>query len=240
MAERFDDLVEWLASRPKPFALVVWNSVIGQQVTQACLNQGYDVPQNVAILCIEHDPLWSSLAPVPLSNIDQDPWLVGYSAAKLLHTTIKGGPRPPRAIRIAPISIVQRLSTEASAVKDPVLGKALKFIYENARSGLSVSDVVAHVDISRRALESKFKQELNCSPGVYMRRIQLQAVARLLRTTKLTITAIAERTGFVYPEVLMRAFKRQYGVTPMQFRGAGLPTNQKSRESAQSRETVLP
>ena len=175
----------------------------------------------MAVLSIEHDPLWSALAPVPISYIDQDPWRVGYTAAKLLHSLIKGNAVPDEPIKINPISIVQRRSTEASAAKDPTLDRALKFIYEQAKSGITVKNVVDHVQVSRRGLEARFRNELDCSPAAFIKRIQLQSVAKLLRTTKLNISAIAQQTGFAYPEVLMRAFKREFGVTPMQFRGAG-------------------
>ena len=36
------------------------------------------------MLCAEHDSLMSSLAPIPLSNLDQAPTRVGYAAAALL------------------------------------------------------------------------------------------------------------------------------------------------------------
>ena len=216
-----DDLIQWLTELPKPVALVVWDSIVGQQVVSTCIANNIDVPGSVAVLCIEHDPLWSALAPVPISNIDQDPWRVGFNAAKLLHQMIRGDQSVSTPILIPPISIVQRRSTEASSVKDPVLDKAIKYIYENAKSGITVKDLLDYTEISRRGLETRFKQELNCSPAAFIRRIQLQSVAKLLRTTNWTISAIAQRTGFAYPEVLMRAFKREFGVTPMQFRGAG-------------------
>ncbi len=216
-----EQFTTWIAGIPKPLGLVVWNSKIGQQVINNCIDANIDVPNSVAVLSIEHDALWSSLARVPISNIDQDPWRIGFNAAKLLHGMIKGDSPPTEPVLVEPISIVQRKSTEALAVRDPVLDKAIKFIYQNAQAGISVADILEYTNVSRRGLETKFKQELDCTPAVFIRRIQLQAVARLLRSTKLTITAISERTGFAYPEVLMRSFKREFGATPMQFRNAG-------------------
>ncbi len=214
----------WLKSLPKPVAIVVWSSVVGNLVAKTCRECDFAIPQSVAILCIEHDHLWSTLAPVPLSNIDQDPWRIGYNAAKLLNAMIKGNPPPAEPILIPPICVMQRRSTEASVVSDPVLKSALDLIYEQAKTGITVKEVVATLGVSRRALEAKFQRYLECTPAACIRRIQLSSVARLLRTTKLSITAIAHRTGYLYPEVLMRAFKREYGVTPMQFRGAGRVT----------------
>ena len=216
-----NELTRWLVDLPKPVALVVWDSIVGQHVVSTCIANNLDVPGSVAVLCIEHDPLWSALAPVPISNIDQDPWRVGFNAAKLLHQMIRGDQNNATEILIPPISIVQRRSTEASSVKDPILDKAIKYIYDHAKTGITVKDLLDFTEISRRGLETRFKQELNCSPAAFIRRIQLQSVARLLRTTSWTISSIAQRTGFAYPEVLMRAFKREFGVTPMQFRGAG-------------------
>jgi LacI family transcriptional regulator len=211
----------WLKSLRKPVAIVVWSSVVGHLVAKACRECDFPIPNSVAILCIEHDHLWSTLAPVPLSNIDQDPWRIGYLAAKLLNRMIKGEPPPSEPILVPPICVMQRRSTEASVVKDPVLKSALDLIYEQAKTGITVKEVVATLGVSRRALEAKFQRYLDCTPAAYIRRIQLSSVARLLRTTKLSISAIAHRTGYLYPEVLMRAFKREFGVTPMQFRGAG-------------------
>lgn len=215
-----EPLCKWLEQLEKPTAVIAWSSASGQVITRACHLSNLRVPDNVAILCIEHDDLFSSLAPIPLTNLDQDPWRVGYSAAKLLHN-IKNGVTPSdEEIQIPPISVVPRLSTDATAVSDPILSTAVRYIYENAKQGIVVSDVIKHVGISRRALETRFKNQLHCSPGAYIRKIQLQLVARLLRTTKLTITEIAFRTGFEYPEVMMRAFKKEHGVTPMGFRFA--------------------
>ena len=179
------------------------------------------VPDDVAILCIEHDHLFSSLAPVPLTNLDQDPWRVGYLAAKLLDKLAQGGVPPKQEIRIPPISVVPRLSTDSTAVNDPELSTAIRFIYDNVKSGIVVQDVVKHVGISRRALETRFRNQLDCSPAAFIRKIQLQLVARLLRTTKLSVSQIAFRAGFEYPEVMMRSFKKEYSLTPMGFRYSG-------------------
>ena len=211
----------WLRRLAKPCAVISWTSLSGQLLTRACQKCDLNVPEDVAILCVEHDHLFSTLAPVPLTNLDQDPSRVGYTAAKLLHEMISGEPAPTAPIRIPPISVIPRMSTDVAAVDDRILATALRYIYENAKKGITVSDVVKQVDVSRRALENKFQEHLRCSPGAYIKKTQLQFVARLLRTTKLTNAQIAIRAGFDYPEVMMRAFKKEYNMTPRAFRNAG-------------------
>lgn len=213
-------LKDWLEALPKPNGIIVWSSEIGRFVTQMCMESKIVVPDEVSVLCIEHDPLWSSLAEIPLSNIDQDPWRVGYSAAKTLFRMMRGG-AVEAPILIPPIGISQRQSTNTNALSDSTLKHAITYIKNNIHQGISVNEVANQLDISRRTLESKFKEGLKNTPGAYIRKIQLQMAATLLRRTTLNLSEIAAKTGFSYTEVLMRSFKREYGVTPMQFRGAG-------------------
>ena len=214
-------LSHWLSEIEKPFAVVTWTSRVGQLLTKVAQDQGLAIPNDLAILCIEHDPLWSSLAPVPLSFIDQDPWRVGYMAAKQLAARL-AGKAVDDSMFVEPIAVVERRSTAISATNCEVVRRAISFIYSKAESGIHVDDVVHEVGVSRRTLEAKFKQELSTSPAVFLKKIQLQRVAQLLRSTKLSVTEIARESGFVYPEVLIRSFKKKYGMTPMQFRGAGV------------------
>ena len=156
-------------------AITTWSSHVGYKTLIACDMAELEVPRDVSILCIEHDNLWSELAPVPLSNLDQDPTRVGYTAAKTLHAQIQGAGPSEAPGQIAPIAVVQRLSTEATAVNDPILRLALEYIYEHAKDGVTVSELVSILGVSRRSLEGKFKRNLNCTPAAQIRRIQLQS-----------------------------------------------------------------
>lgn len=214
-------LADWLRDQPKPLAMVVWSSRAGYETLMACELAELDVPADVAMICLEHDLLWSELAPVPLSNLDPDPARVGYRAAQQLHELMLGGESPAEPVRIPPLAVQQRLSSDATSVKDPVLRLALSYIQDHASDGVTVSEVARLLGVSRRFLEIRFRRDLNCTPGAHIRRVQLESVARLLRMTNLPIQVIAQRTGYQHPEVLMRAFKREYALTPMQFRQSG-------------------
>lgn len=216
-----DQLREWLQQLPLPIGIVVWSSHMGCLAMQACEKVGLRVPDDVSILCIEHDNLWSELAPVPLSNLDQDPTRVGFLAGQQLQHLMDGGQPTKQPIRVPPLSVVHRLSTEATAIGDPLLRLAMQYIYDHSIDGITVSELVAILGVSRRSLESKFKRNLKCTPAAYIRRLQLQEVARLLRTTEFSITDIAKKAGYEYTEVLMRSFKREFDMTPNQFRESG-------------------
>ena len=154
--------------------------------------------------------------------MDQDAWRVGYTAASTLDRLMNGGKARAAAVAVPPLSIVQRRSSEASAVEDPVVREAFRYIHERVTNGLNVDDVIREMEVSRRTLEKKFRDYLGMSPATVIRRARLMVVKRLLRETTFTMSQIAARSGFSHPEVLVRAFKRDTGLTPTQFRGANL------------------
>ena len=215
-----DALRHWIEGIPKPVAVIAWDSEKGRILTAACAEAKIAVPEDVAIVCIEHDDLASSLSTIPLSNIDQDAWRVGFAAAGALDALMSEKSEMPEPISIPPISIVQRKSSASSAVDDPIVREAYRLIHARVQTGLNVDDLVREVNVSRRTLESRFKSVLGTSPGSIIRRARLDIVKRLLRETTLTIPQIADRAGFSYAEALIRAFKKETGVTPTEFRVA--------------------
>ena len=54
--------------------------------------------------------------------------------------------------------------------------------------------------------------------GGYITRLRLEATARLLRYTALTIEEIAFNIGYETPASLSKAFKKQYGISPTEYR----------------------
>ena len=63
-----------------------------------------------------------------------------------------------------------------------------------------------------------FKALKNEAIGGYITRLRLEATARLLRYTALTIEEIAFNIGYETPASLSKAFKKQYGISPTEYR----------------------
>jgi LacI family transcriptional regulator len=154
----------------------------------------------------------------PLSSIDVSAKRVGYEAAQMLAGMMHGKKRPPEPIFVEPRGIVSRQSTDTLAIADSELAAALRFVRENAHRGIRVSDVVAHVHLSRRVLEQKFKQLLGRLPAAEIRRVRIDLAQRMLMETELAMPQIASACGFQQPEVFTRTFRRETGQTPTSFR----------------------
>ena len=213
-----DTLTKWVLGLPKPVAILVWNSEISREITYACRAEGIDVPTGVAVLCVEFDSVMSSLAPVPLSNLNQSGSRVGYEAAKLLHSLMEGGEPPEQPILIPPVGVVHRQSTDTMAVDDQVVSAAARFIADNIMRPIKVQDICRSLDVSRRNLETRFLNTLGRSPAAEVRRARIERVKRLLVETDLPLRAIAKQSGYNHTEVMIRNFSKQIGISPGEFR----------------------
>ena len=100
-----------------------------------------------------------------------------------------------------------------------ILGRAVRFIHENATRGIHVADVAAHVRASRRWLDGAFVEQLGRTPHEEIVRVQFARVEQLLVETDLALEEIASQCGFRHAEYMSVAFKRRYGVSPSRWRG---------------------
>lgn len=209
---------EWLSQVEKPLGLFCCYDIKAQQVLDVCRSLNIAVPEEVAVLGVDNDPILCNLCTPPLSSVIPDAFRTGYTAAELLERMLRGENVPPQPHLIPPLGIETRQSTETLAIEDPVIAQALRFIRERAREGIDVSDVLKVVPMSRRVFESRFQQIVGRTPHQEILRVRLAKVKRLLSDTDLPLTDIAERAGFEHPEYLSVAFKRELGLSPTAYR----------------------
>src|SRR5690606_23600405 len=62
-----DALGAWLLSLPKPLAVFSWS--VGREVIHACRRVGLKVPEEVALLLLAYDEIFSEVGHVPISGI---------------------------------------------------------------------------------------------------------------------------------------------------------------------------
>jgi LacI family transcriptional regulator len=154
----------------------------------------------------------------PLSSIDLNCERMGYEAALLLSQLLAGLPASSRQILIEPRGIITRQSTEVLAIDDEEIARAVRLIRTQACSGLTVEDLLASCSLSSSSLERRFTRLLGRSPKAEIVRVRLQRVRELLAETDLTLTQIADRTGFKHVEYLSAVFKQKIGLSPGQYR----------------------
>ena len=100
------------------------------------------------------------------------------------------------------------------AEHDPMVGPALKLIYNNPAHPWTVANLAAAVGCSRAVFARRFTEQVGEPPIAFLTSWRLALAADLLRTSQATIAAVARQVGYSTPFALSSAFKRAYGVSP--------------------------
>jgi AraC-like DNA-binding protein len=110
------------------------------------------------------------------------------------------------------------------AERDPVVGPALRLIYDRPAHPWTVANLAAAVGSSRAMFARRFTDRVGDSPIAFLTGWRLALAADMLRSDESTIAAIARHVGYGTPFALSSAFKRAYGTSPNAYRaGASGP-----------------
>lgn len=211
-------LAEWIGSLPRPVGIMACYDIKAQQLLEVCRDLNVAVPEEVAVVGVDDDRLLCELSDPPLSSVVPNTRRTGYEAARLLDRMMSGETVPPEAHLVPPRGVTTRQSTDVLAIDDPDVASALRLIREGACSGITVAEVLRHVAVSRRVLESRFSKLLGRTPHAEITRLRMDRAKRLLAETDLTLVEIADLAGFQHSEYLSVAFKREVGQTPSAYR----------------------
>ena len=218
--ERIDEvkLVDWLKSLPKPAAVMTYYDPCAVQVANVCKEHGIAVPGQVSILGVDNDDLLCEFATPPLSSIQPDHERAGYIAAQELNALMTHRARKPRTLVCPVIGIVERESTRPLTPAAHIVRKALEFIKANAAKGIGVKDVVAHLKISRRLADLRFREIEGRSILQAIETRRLELAERTLTETERPVKTVASESGYRNVKTFEAAFRRKHGITPSAFR----------------------
>ena len=160
---------------------------------------------------------------------------VGASnAAALLERTVRDsreGPKPGSGAVFGKLSellfvdaIRAYLETRSgqqdwtAGLKDSTTSRALALIHQKPEASWTLESLAGAVGVSRTALADHFTRCTGCAPMQYLAQWRLRLAADSLGHTDRAIKAIAEAAGFGSVAAFTRAFKREFGHAPAQWR----------------------
>uniref|UniRef100_UPI003F49B0B0 AraC family transcriptional regulator n=1 Tax=Nonomuraea bangladeshensis TaxID=404385 RepID=UPI003F49B0B0 len=107
-----------------------------------------------------------------------------------------------------------------SALGDSVTAAALRAMHSHPAAPWSIDRLAAEAGVSRPTLARRFTALVGRPPMAYLTWWRVILAATLLRDTKETLAAIADRVGYGSPYALSHAFQREFGTTPGRYREA--------------------
>jgi LacI family transcriptional regulator len=220
--EALQQQIAWLHSLPKPVGIVAVTDARARQLMQACMIAGIEVPEQVALIGIDNDPLARMLTRIPLSSVIQGAQEMGRAAAHLLDQAMHGVRLGDTRILVPPAGINVLASSKHESVKHPHVMRARHFIRQFACQGIKTEQVADYVGISRSSLESHFRQELGCSVHDEILRLRLEAATSILERGDCNLNDVALSCGFTSSQYMHSVFKRELGVTPRAYQDRAL------------------
>lgn len=201
-----------------PVGILATEDPVGRTVINACIDAGLRVPEDVAVLGVNNDAFACEMLFPRMSSIELGAARIGWEAAQMLERLMDGGAAPEIPIRIHPEKIVERHSTDLSAVRDEAVAAAMSFVRENAHRPVQVDEVARAVHVSRRTLENRFRQLLQASVHDTIRRERILRACQLLKETDMLIEVLSESCGYKTRERFNQAFRQETGMTPSAYR----------------------
>ncbi len=222
--EHYAEFTAWLDGLPKPAGLFCFSDSEANAVQVIGRLRGIAIPAELSVLGVNNSFSNQQGGNMSLSSVALNGYEVGLRAARMLATEMAGAEAPRKPVeRVAPLRIVQGLSTDTCACDNPIVVEAMKLVERNACSGMSVEDLVREMRISRRVLELHFQRTLHTSPHAEIMRVRLARAKELLVGTTLKLEVVGRLCGLADGRHLSIIFKKKLGCNPSDFRSAAAP-----------------
>lgn len=115
-------------------------------------------------------------------------------------------------------NILATQDLEISNTKEADILLATRYIYQNYKKPLTLDEVASVASLSPTYFSKKFKQTTGMGFKEYLNYIRLKNAATALYSTDSTITDIALEYGFSDSNYFKDLFKKEYGMSPREFR----------------------
>ena len=94
----------------------------------------------------------------------------------------------------------------------------VEYITRNYKSPLSLSRIASHFNISRYYLCKLFKENIGMTFSDYLNNIRIMEAKKLLVSTQMRITKIADKVGYTNTSYFCKVFKKTMGMSALEYR----------------------
>ena len=146
---------------------------------------------------------------------------------EIMQSVVSGDPAMGLTLMHCGYQIVERLYRDMSAL--PALAAAgeprlealhgmIGYVQSHYSENIALADIAAAGNVSKSSCCSIFRQYLQQTPVNYLTGYRLERSSELLRSTNLSVTEIAMRTGFSSQSYFAEIFRKHCGATPTEYR----------------------
>lgn len=112
----------------------------------------------------------------------------------------------------------KRIADIKSGVTPETIGSAIDYINEHFSENISLKSIAEHANFSPIYFHKMFTAYMGMTPHEMLSRKRLENAKLLLLTTELSMSEIVEKCGFSSNSYFDYHFKKEFGITPSNFR----------------------
>ncbi|MDN5211091.1 AraC family transcriptional regulator [Fulvivirgaceae bacterium BMA12] len=103
-------------------------------------------------------------------------------------------------------------------LKDPIIYEALNIMHANLAVNWNIEKIIKELGISRTLFIEKFKKTMGETPIKYLSRWKLNEARSYLKSSSEPIHQIGYAVGYQSEAAFIRAFKKEFAISPHKFR----------------------
>ncbi len=143
-------------------------------------------------------------------------------SVELFEKVINGSDPLGRRIDLLSVLYLLKSGAKGEAVESvkgmlPDVTDALDFMDDNLSEDITVKDIARAAKVSVNTLERHFKDGLNATPAAMLRKKRLISSLSQLRSGA-SVAEAAEKSGFSDYSNYIQLFRKQFGMTPLQYK----------------------
>lgn len=190
---------------------------LSRAITSIAINAGWIIPEQLAIVGSNNNPLVCNSIEPTLSSIDVGQHQCGYEAAKQLSKIMQE--KQVAKETFTPLKgLIVRRTSDVFAVSDSKIEQALRYMADHSNESLSVPIIASATGIGRQSLERRFKKHVGHTVNDELIRLRVAALTRLLVENDKPINMLSEEVGFGTAASMYIMFKRETKMTPKEYR----------------------
>lgn len=217
-AQTLNWLQAQLRALPLPLACMTSNSSTAVELVLAARLLKLRIPEDIAILGTDDQPLRRKVVPEQISSIELDIREISRRGSELLVRLLQGAKpgsdKVPMLVEVPPKEITLRASTATFTCDHPGVTSAARLICRRFQEPLTIPEVAAHACMSVRSLQAEYPRYVGCTVTDDIRRKRLKLAEDLLKSTDLKLDAIAMEAGLGSAAYLCRLFQAKHLMTP--------------------------
>lgn len=208
---------QWIRGLNHPVGIAAARDADCRILAEIAWELNLRIPDDVALIGVDDDEIACRMMYPPLSSVQLPTQKIGYLAAETINKMLCHEPINHQTI-LLPVGVTTRGSTDAVAIDDAIVSRAISLMRERVSRPTTVEDILQELMVSRRTLENRFRKAVGRTPLQEIRRRHIERAGELLANTDKSMDEIARLSGFASSSVLASTFRKETGETPTSYR----------------------